>query len=137
MSDTQPVPDPATDPAPPCPRSRARRLDTIVPVALREPEQPEARSVAVLGVTTLGKDRLGGICKRGDRYIRRLLVVGAHAVIRYARTKGAVAAPWINNLLDRRSTLVVAVALANKTARIAWAVLTRGECYHPKASASV
>jgi transposase len=84
-----------------------------------------------------GKDRLGGICKRGDRYIRRLLVVGAHAVIRYARTKGAVAAPWINSLLDRRSTLVVAVALANKTARIAWAVLARGEWYRPKASASV
>jgi len=84
-----------------------------------------------------GKDRLGGICKHGDRYIRRLLVVGAHAVIRYARNKGAVAAPWINNLLDRRSTLVVAVALANKTARIAWAVLARGEMYHATPSVPV
>jgi transposase len=84
-----------------------------------------------------GKDRLGGICKHGDRYIRRLLVVGAHAVIRYARNKGAVAAPWIKNLLDRRSTLVVAVALANKTARIAWAVLARGEMYHATPSVPV
>jgi transposase len=76
-----------------------------------------------------GKERLGGICKQGDRYIRRLLVIGAHAIIRYARAKGAVGAPWITSLLDRRPTLVAAVALANKTARIAWAILARGEAY--------
>jgi transposase len=64
-----------------------------------------------------------------ERYLRRLLVIGAHAVIRYARGKGAVGAPWINRLLDRRPTLVTAVALANKTARIAWAILARGETY--------
>jgi transposase len=51
-----------------------------------------------------GKERLGAICKQGDRYIRRLLVIGAHAVIRYARGKGAVGAPWIISLLDRRPT---------------------------------
>jgi transposase len=81
-----------------------------------------------------GKERRGGICKQGDRYIRRLLVIGAHAVIRYARGKGAVGAPWINSLLDRRPTLITAVALANKTARIAWAIVAHGEAYR---SASV
>jgi transposase len=83
-----------------------------------------------------GKERLGGICKQGDRYIRRLLVIGAHAVIRYARSKGAVGAPWINSLLDRRPTLVTAIALANKTARIAWAILARGEAYRSAAVVS-
>jgi transposase len=78
-----------------------------------------------------GKQRLGRISKQGDRYIRRLLVVGARTVIRYARGKAPVAAPWITALLDRRPGLVAAVALANKTARIAWAILARGGVYRP------
>ena len=76
-----------------------------------------------------GKDRLGGITKTGDRSIRRLLVIGATSVIRYARTKAPGDADWLKALLDRKPARVVTVALANKMARIAWAVLTRGEVY--------
>ncbi len=76
-----------------------------------------------------GKERLGRITKQGDRYIRRLLVIGATAVIRYARRKTTVEGRWLNQLLDRRCARVASVALANKTARIVWAVLARGETY--------
>jgi transposase len=76
-----------------------------------------------------GKDRLGRISKMGDGYLRKLLVVGATSVIRRARTGALAAAPWIRSLLERRPARVVTVAMANKTARIAWAVLTRGEVY--------
>jgi transposase len=83
-----------------------------------------------------GKQRLGGISKQGDRYLRRLLVVGARTVIRYARSQAPVGVPWIVALLGRRPALVAAVALANKMARIAWAILARGEVYRPAAVAS-
>jgi len=76
-----------------------------------------------------GKDRLGGITKAGDRSIRRLLVTGATSVVRFARTKAPGDADWLKSLLDRKPARVVTVALANKMARIAWAVLTRGEVY--------
>ena len=76
-----------------------------------------------------GKDRLGGITKTGDRSIRRLLVIGATCVIRYARTKAPGEADWLKALLARKPARLVTVALANKMARIAWAVLTRGEVY--------
>ncbi len=82
-----------------------------------------------------GKQRRGGISKQGDRYIRRLLVIGAHAIIRYARSKAAVGAPRIKTLLGRRPALVAAVALTNKMARIAWAILARGDVYRPAAVA--
>jgi len=75
-----------------------------------------------------GKERLGGISKQGDRYIRRLLISGAHAVLQYAK-KSRPGSQWTIGLLQRRPFKLVAVALANKTARIAWAVLTRGETY--------
>ena len=76
-----------------------------------------------------GKDRLGRISKMGDRYLRKLLVVGATSVIRRARTGTLAAAPWIRSLLERRPARVVTVAMANKTARIVWAVLARGDVY--------
>ena len=76
-----------------------------------------------------GKDRLGGITKAGDRSLRRLLVIGATSVIRYARTKAPGDAAWLKGLLQRKPARVVTVALANKMARIAWAVLNRGEVY--------
>ena len=78
--------------------------------------------------STGGKERLGSISKQGDRYLRRLLVVGATAVIRHARTHPDKH-PWLIELLARRPAKVVAVALADKMARIAWAVLARGETY--------
>jgi transposase len=75
-----------------------------------------------------GKERALGISKQGDAYLRRLLVVGATAVLRYSRRKGA-AGTWVARLLDRIRPKIVAVALANKTARIAWALLSRNEVY--------
>lgn len=75
------------------------------------------------------KIRLGGISKQGDRYLRRLLVVGATAVIRHCRNKETPLAFWLNNLLEKKPVRVVSVALANKTARIIWALLLRGGTY--------
>jgi transposase len=75
-----------------------------------------------------GKERLGGISKQGDGYIRRLLVNGASAVMRMAR-KEATRQPWLARLLERKPAKVAAVVLANKSARIAWAVMARNEVY--------
>ena len=75
-----------------------------------------------------GKERLGGITKQGDRYLRQLLVVGALAVVRYAQRNGT-RRPWLVQLLARRTPKVAAVALANKNARMIWAIMTRGERY--------
>jgi transposase len=75
-----------------------------------------------------GKERLGGITKQGDGYLRRLLVVGATAVMRMTR-KNADRQPWMAQLLERKPAKIATVALANKTARIAWAVMSRKEVY--------
>ena len=81
-----------------------------------------------------GKERLGGISKQGDRYLRRLLIVGATAVLRHARSHPDKH-PWLMQLLARRPAKVVAVALANKIARVAWAVLAKGGTYRAPALA--
>jgi transposase len=78
--------------------------------------------------STGGKQKLGPISKQGDRYLRRILVVGAHAVLRRAR-QHPEKYPWLTQLLVRRPFKVVAVALANKMARIAWALLAKGGTY--------
>lgn len=77
------------------------------------------------------KVRLGGISKQGDRYLRRLLVIGATAVIRHCREKDTPMAAWLRGLLTKKPVRVVSVALANKLARIAWVLLTRREPYRP------
>ena len=82
-----------------------------------------------------GKDRLGSISKQGDRYLRSLFVAGALAVIRYAKIHGTGHRPWLTALLMRKPTKVAAIALANKIARMAWAIMVRGERYkEPKLS---
>src|SRR6266581_4162156 len=76
-----------------------------------------------------GKDRLGSISKQGDRYLRSLFVAGALAVIRYAKIHGTEHRPWLTALLGRRPIKVAAIALANKIARMAWAMMAKGERY--------
>ena len=82
--------------------------------------------------STGGKQKLGGISKQGDRYLRRLLVVGATAVIRHARTHPGKH-PWLMTLLAKMPAKKAAVALANKMARIAWAILAKGGTYRAPA----
>jgi transposase len=76
-----------------------------------------------------GKQKLGGISKQGDRYLRGLFTAGALAVIRYAKINGTGHRPWLTALLARRPTKVAAIALANKIARMAWAIMARDETY--------
>jgi transposase len=81
-----------------------------------------------------GKDRLGNISKRGDRYLRSLFTTGALAVVRYAKIHGTRHRPWLTALLARRPTKVAAIALANKIARMAWAIMTKSERYQEPAA---
>jgi transposase len=85
--------------------------------------------------STGGKQKLGPISKQGDQYLRRILVVGAHAVLRRARQQPEKY-PWLTQLLARKPFKVVAVALANKMARIAWALLAKGGTYRAPALAA-
>ncbi|WP_309248068.1 IS110 family transposase [Bradyrhizobium japonicum] len=81
-----------------------------------------------------GKDKLGSISKQGDRYLRSLFTAGALAVIRYAKIHGTGHRPWLTSLLARRPTKVAAIALANKLARMAWAMMARSERYKEPAA---
>ena len=81
-----------------------------------------------------GKDKLGAISKKGDRYLRGLFTAGALAVIRYAKIHGTKHRPWLTALLARRPAKVAAIALANKLARMAWAMMARGEHYKEPAA---
>jgi transposase len=78
--------------------------------------------------STGGKQKLGPISKQGDRYLRRILIVGAHSVLRCVK-ENPLKYPWLTQLLARRPFKVVAVALANKMARTAWALLAHGGTY--------
>jgi len=81
-----------------------------------------------------GKEKLGSISKQGDRYLRSLFTAGALAVIRYAKIHGTKHRPWLAALLARRPTKVAAIALANKIARMAWAMMAKGEPYKEPAA---
>lgn len=81
-----------------------------------------------------GKERLGSITKKGDRYIRRLLVVGALSALRVSQKNGAKTIPGAADLSKRKPYKLAAIAVANKMARIIWALLTRGECFRPNVS---
>ena len=85
--------------------------------------------------STGGKRKLGPISKQGDRYLRRILVVGAHSVLRRAK-HSPERYPWLTRLLARRPFKVVAIALANKMARVAWALLAKGGSYRPRLAAA-
>lgn len=111
---------------------------TAIAATVTDPDQFKSgrQFAAWLGLTpqqhsTGGKTRLGGISKQGDRYLRRLLVVGATAVMRHSKNKDTPMASWINVLMEKKPFRLASVALANKLARIAWVILTRGETYQP------
>jgi transposase len=76
-----------------------------------------------------GKERLGRISKRGDGYIRRLMIHGARAVVGWRKRRPLAGDPWLAGLLARRHVNVATVAFANKSARIAWALMARGRSY--------
>lgn len=111
---------------------------TAIAATVTDPDQFRSgrQFAAWLGLTpqqqsTGGRIRLGGISKQGDRYLRRLLVVGATAVLRHCRNKPTPLAQWAQALLQKKPFRLASVALANKLARIAWAILTRGNTYQP------
>jgi hypothetical protein len=87
--------------------------------------------------STAGKPRLGRTSKMGQRDIRRLLIIGAMAVVRWAARKGAADGSWLARMLAKKPRLVVAIALANKMARSVWAMLIKGESYRGSALAAV
>jgi len=99
------------------------------------------RCAAWIGLTpkdhsTAGKQRLGGITRAGDERLRAVLVSGATTCIQHARNKRGRPSPWLVELLKRKPPKVAAVALANKTARIAWKLMTSGERYDPNRGAA-
>jgi len=96
---------------------------------------------AWLGLTPLqrstgGKQKLGAISKMGERTLRRLLIIGSAAVVLQASKRGAPAGSWLEQMMARKPRMLVTVALANKTARIVWAVLTKDEVYRAPAAAA-
>jgi transposase len=124
----------------------ARRLATIPGVgpicatafaaSVTDPHQFRSgrQFAAWLGLTPLqhssgGKERLGRISKMGDKYLRRLLIVGMTSLVRRAKYKPDAVDPWLAALLLRKPARVVTVALANKAARVIWAIMSRGEIY--------
>lgn len=94
---------------------------------------------AWLGLTPLqrstgGKQKLGETSRMGERTLRRLLIIGASAAVRWAKRKGS-SNPWLMNMLNRKPPMLVTVALANKMARIVWALMARGGTYRAPAMA--
>src|SRR4051812_4304997 len=129
----------------------ARRLMTIPGIgavtaaltALTPPAHTFRRGrdfAAWLGLTPVqrssgGKERLGKTSKMGERSLRRLLIIGASAVARWAARKGVPAGSWLGRMLARKPPMLVRVALANKMARIVWALLAKGGVYRAPVAA--
>ena len=116
---------------------------TALAASVREPERFRSgrQFAASLGLTPLqnssgGKEKMGRISKMGDRYLRRLLVVGMTSLIRRARIAPGSVDPRIPAMLERRPARVVTVAAANRTARVAWAIMTRGGTYRRPVTAA-
>ena len=86
--------------------------------------------------STGGKDRLGRTSRMGERTLRRLLIIACSGVVRWARRKGLPAGSWLARMLTRKPPMLVIVALANKTARIAWALMVKGGTYRAPALAA-
>jgi transposase len=131
----------------------ARRLMSIPGVgpvcataleALSPPPETFARGrdfAAWLGLTPRqnssgGKARLGRISRMGQRDLRRLLIIGAMAVVRWAARRGAPAGSWLARMMARKPRMLVAIALANRIARIAWALMAKGGVYQSPAAAA-
>ena len=140
-----------------CRRARkdptARRLTSIPGVgpvcatALEAPAPPpetfaKGRDFAAwLGLTPRqnssgGKARLGRISRMGQRDLRRLLIIGAMAVVRWAARRGAPAGSWLARMMARKPRMLVAIALANRIARIAWALMAKGGVYQSPPAAA-
>jgi transposase len=106
-------------------------------VALAPPAETFKRDrdfAAWLGLTPLqhstgGKQRLGATSKMGERTLRRLLIIGASSVVRWAARKGAPAGSWLASMIARKPAMLVRVALANKMARVIWALMAKGGTY--------
>ena len=97
---------------------------------------------AWIGLTPLqkstgGKQRMGRTSRMGERTLRRLLIIACSGVVRWAKRKGMSADSWLARMLARKPAMLVIVALANKTARIAWALMTRGEVYRAPSAVAV
>jgi transposase len=86
--------------------------------------------------STAGKQRLGGISRAGDERLRQLLVLGATTVIQHAKPGRPGSSEWLLKLLSRKPRKLAAVALANKMARVLWAMMTSGEAYRPRQAAA-
>ena len=124
--------DPFLELEPPCPKGALGRGS----------RQDDGRDFAAwLGLTPVqrssgGKERLGKTSKMGERSLRRLLIIGASAVARWAVRKGVPAGSWLGRMLARKPPMLVRVALANTMARIVWALMAKGGTYQtPAASA--
>ena len=87
-------------------------------------------------LSTGGKQKLGSITKMGERTLRRLLIIGSSAVVHQASRRGSPTGSWLEQMLARKPRMLVTVALANKMARIVWALLVKGGSYRAPAVAA-
>jgi transposase len=116
---------------------------TALAASVIEPERFRSgrQFAASLGLTPLqncsgGKERMGKISRMGDRYLRRLLVVGMTSLVRRAKLAPASVDARLQAMLQRKPARVVTVAAANRTARVAWAIMTRGGTYRAPSAAA-